>query len=190
MGYRSTNTIFITAAPLETGPQAPEDGAAAVGFASRATPKKVKALTGRCIVGFGMRSGVDAAAVGLGFTHVTVTRDYDLADGTAPAGVVYFTPSDWLVNNRVTIAPAPVAAELDVDGRVTISLVTNTASGTTPTGSYYAVREVIVGQPQRSYRITIPSDVAGFTVDLGYLEDPVVDSGYGLGGYGTSGYGA
>lgn len=191
MGYRSTNTIFITAAPLEVGPQVADSGTVTVGFSTRATPKKVKALTGRCAVGFGARSGVDAESVGLGFTHVTVTRDYDLADGREPAGTVYFTPSDWLVNSGVIIPAAAVAAALDVNGRIVASLAANTDLATVPAGSYYTVREEIVGQPVRSYRVIVPH-AFGALVDLGALAEAYPSTllgGYGLGGYGTSEYG-
>jgi hypothetical protein len=151
------------------------------------TPGHTSAVAG---VATGAGTADDAAATSLaGFTRVTVTRDYSLADGAPPTGTVYFTPSDWLLNNGVTIPAAPVAAPLDAAGRISVDLATNTDSDTTPAGSYYTVREEITGQPVRSYQITIPSDTAGFSVALGHLEDPVVGSGYGIGSYGLSGYG-
>jgi hypothetical protein len=138
------------------------------------------------------------------FTQVTVTRDYDLADGTDPSGIVYFTPSAWLVNG-VTVPAAEVAVALDIDGVLTVDLFANTDPGTTPTGSYYTVREVILGQPTRTYRVIIPHDL-GSPLDLALMASvyPSVltglsvgyglgyGTGYGLGygtGYGTSTYG-
>lgn len=123
----------------------------------------------------------------MAFTQVTVTRDYDLATGSAPTGTVSFTPSDWLVNSGVTVVAAAVVAHLDVDGQIAVALAANTDPDTTPADSYYLVQEDIIGQPRRIYQITIPSDIGGFTVALTYLEDAGVD-GYGI-GYGTSGYG-
>jgi len=129
----------------------------------------------------------------VGFTHVTVTRDYDLATGDAPTGVVYFTPSDWLVNSGVTVPAAQVAARLDAAGAITVDLIANTDLATTPTGSWYVVREEISGQPVRSYRMIVPHGMGSF-LDLTALEEayPAVftgGSGYGSSTYGTSGYG-
>lgn len=101
------------------------------------------------------------------FTQVTVTRDYDLATGAAPTGTVYFTPSVWLVNT-VTVPAAEVAVALNVAGAISVDLFANTDPATAPAGSYYTVREVIVGQPQRSYRVRVPHD-AGSTIDLSTL---------------------
>jgi hypothetical protein len=103
------------------------------------------------------------------FTQIVVTRDYDLATGSPPAGTVSFTPSAWLVNSGVTIPAASVVATLDVAGKISISLAANTDPGTVPAGSYYTVAEVIVGQARRSYRIYIPYD-AGPVLDLGQVE--------------------
>jgi len=101
---------------------------------------------------------------------------------------VTFTPSHWLVNNGVTVPAAPVVATLDAAGRLSISLVSNVDIDTVPAGSYYEVQEDILGQPRRNYQITVPADIAGFSVALTYLQDGGSD-GYGIGGYGTSGYG-
>jgi len=122
------------------------------------------------------------------FTQVTVTRDYDLATGSAPSGQVSFTPSDWLVNSGVTVPAAPVVALLDAAGKVAVVLVANTDPDTVPAGSYYLVQEDITGQPRRIYQITIPASVGGFTVDIEYLRDPG-GAGYGIGGYGITPYG-
>jgi hypothetical protein len=104
------------------------------------------------------------------FTYVLVTRDYDLATREAPHGRVYFTLSDWLVNDGITIVPAPRYALLDQDGTIAISLVANTDPTTDPAGSVYAVREVISGQPVRTYQVQIPH-TAGPTVDLSTLPE-------------------
>lgn len=101
------------------------------------------------------------------FTQVTVTRDYDLATGAAPTGTVYFTLSTWLVNT-VTVPPVVVAAPLNEAGQISINLFANTDPATVPANSYYTVREQILGQPQRSYRVRIPHD-AGSSLDLSTL---------------------
>lgn len=187
MGYRTTNQIFITSAPVEVGPGAPGLGTAALGAFGRATVKKVATQGGRAAVGLVARTERKVAvqtgrlAVGLAgfpvsslpgpagsFTHVTVTRDYDLATGAAPAGTVTFTPSAWLVNNGVTVVAAPVVATLDVDGVIAIDLVANTDPGTAPAGSHYTVREDIRGQLRRTYRVVIPHG-AGSPIELSGL---------------------
>jgi hypothetical protein len=64
------------------------------------------------------------------FTYVTVTRDYDLADGEEPIGTVVFTPTAAMVNAGVTVVAAPVRAVLDTAGVLTISLAANTDPAT------------------------------------------------------------
>jgi hypothetical protein len=105
---------------------------------------------------------------------------------------VYFTPSQWLVNSGVTIPAATVSAPLSAAGRIAVSLAANTDPATGPSGSYYTVREDIVGQPARSYRVVVPHNL-GPIVDLAALAAiyPAValTAGYGVGGYGSSRYG-
>jgi hypothetical protein len=101
------------------------------------------------------------------FTTVTVTRDYDLADGTDPTGTVTFTPTTVMVNG-VTVVAAPVKARLDVDGVLSIALAANTDPDTTPANSYYLVRED-VGGAVRSYYVQIRHD-AGVSVNLATLD--------------------
>lgn len=104
----------------------------------------------------------------MAFTFVTVTRDYDLATSEAPTGGLYFTPSDWMVNGGVTIAPAARYGRLDAAGIASITLAANTDPGTTPTGTHYLVEEAIQGQPIRRYAVVIPHN-AGPTVNLSTL---------------------
>lgn len=160
-----------------------------VGFAATTagTAKKVAAQGGRTTAGC---ATVSITPVLSPFTYVTVVRDYDLADGSSPVGEVFFTPSEWLLNNHVTVAPAAVAVALDAQGKISISLVANNNSGTTPTGSYYTVCEEIIGQPRRCYKVIIPCDQT--MLDLGVLEaiyPAIPTGGYGTSGYGTGGYG-
>jgi hypothetical protein len=102
------------------------------------------------------------------FTTVTLTRDYDLADGTDPTGTVTFTPTTPMVNG-VTVVAAPVVARLDADGLLSIELAANTDPATlpAPTG-YYLVQEVI-GGVARSYYVQIPHNL-GSTIDLATLD--------------------
>jgi hypothetical protein len=102
----------------------------------------------------------------MAFTTVTVTRDYDLADGTDPAGTVTFTPTTPMVNG-VTVVAAPVTARLDVDGLLSIQLAANTDPATAPVGTAYLVEESIAGTT-RSYYVTVPHD-EGSTINLADL---------------------
>ena len=128
----------------------------------------------------------------MAFTTVTVTRDYDLADGTDPAGTVTFTPTTPMING-VTVVAAPVTARLDVDGILSIQLAANTDPATLPSAdSYYLVQEV-VGGASRSYYVQIPHNL-GSPLDLAalaaaYPSVPTALVGYGGGGYGITGYG-
>lgn len=102
----------------------------------------------------------------MAFTTVTITRDYDLADGTDPTGTVTFTPTTPMVNG-VTVVAAPVVARLDVDGMLSIELAANTDPATLPAGTAYLVEENI-GGAIRSYYVTVPHD-QGSAVDLSTL---------------------
>lgn len=124
----------------------------------------------------------------MAFTYVTVTRDYDLATSAPPTGDVYFTPTQWLVNAGVTIVPATRRAPLDTAGVISIPLAANTDPTTTPLGSRYQVREVITGQPVRTYEVQIPHNI-GSLVDLSGLAPGGAGTGYGSSGYGSGGYG-
>lgn len=106
----------------------------------------------------------------MAFTTVTVTRDYDLADGTDPTGTVTFTPTTPMING-VTVVAAPVTGRLDVDGLLSIELAANTDPATLPVGGYYLVNEV-VGGASRSYYVQIRHD-AGSTIDLSTLDTVV-----------------
>jgi hypothetical protein len=102
------------------------------------------------------------------FTTVTVTRDYDLADGTDPTGTVTFTPTAPMING-VTVVAAGVTERLNVDGRLTIELAANTDPDTLPSpDGYYLVKEVIAGAT-RSYYVQIPHD-QGSDIDLSTLD--------------------
>lgn len=103
----------------------------------------------------------------MAFTTVTVTRDYDLANGADPAGTVTFTPTAPMVNGPTVVA-APVVGTLDVDGLLSIDLAANTDPATLPIGVSYLVKEV-VGGASRSYYVVIRHDI-GSTVDLSTLD--------------------
>lgn len=93
----------------------------------------------------------------MAFTYVTVTCDYDLADGFDPSGTVTFTPSTTLVNAGVVNIAAPVSRRVDVDGVLSISLAANTDPGTAPANSTYTVTEQL-NATQRIYKIRVPHD--------------------------------
>ncbi len=103
----------------------------------------------------------------MAFTIVTVTRDYDLADGTDPVGTVSFTPTTPMVNGPTVVA-AKVTGRLNIDGILTIDLAANTDPATVPVGGAYLVEESI-GGATRKYYVVIPHN-AGSSIDLGALD--------------------
>lgn len=104
------------------------------------------------------------------FTHVTVTRDYDFADGVDPGGYVTFQPTTPIVNDGVTVVASARRADLDVDGQISIPLAANTDPDTIPSGSAYQVVEKITGQQTRTYYVVIPHDGPP-TLDLSELDE-------------------
>jgi hypothetical protein len=101
------------------------------------------------------------------FTVVTLTRDYDFADGADPAGTVSFTPVVPMING-VTVVTAKVTARLDLDGLLNVALAANTDPATLPTGSSYLVEESI-GGASRKYYVQVPHD-QGSPLDLSTLD--------------------
>jgi hypothetical protein len=107
------------------------------------------------------------------FTQVTLTRDYDLADGTDPlTGWVQATPTAPMYNAGVTIPAVPVRRDLDIDGLLALPLVANTDPATTPTGVSYKIEELIQGVG-RTYYVTVPHG-AGSTLDMATLATATV----------------
>lgn len=102
----------------------------------------------------------------MAFTIVTITSNYDLANGIDPVGAVGFTPTAAMVNGPTVVA-AKVTRRLNIDGVLIIDLVANTDPGTAPAGTHYLVEEAINGV-SRSYTVTIPHN-AGSTIDLSTL---------------------
>lgn len=103
----------------------------------------------------------------MAFTVVTITADYDLANGTDPVGSISFTPTKPMVNGT-TVVSAPVARRLNIDGLLLIDVAANTDPATTPDDAVYLVEESI-GGATRNYYVTIPHD-AGAVVDLADLD--------------------
>ena len=186
--YQPAGTQLVVTAPAVVRVGDLLTGAAAVGLTAQGVAKKIATVGGASTLGpgtwaAGRRKVTQAGLVGLGvegeaapvghpagsFSHITVTRDYNLATGDSPSGFVYFTPSTWLVNNKVTLGPAPVTAALDSLGQISISLVANNDPGTVPPASFYTVREAILGQPTRTYKVAIPYNATNATVDLSTL---------------------
>ncbi len=93
----------------------------------------------------------------MAFTQITITQDFNLADGGDPSGTVTFTPSAPMLNSDITVPAAPVAGRLDGTGALSITLDATTDPATTPTGVTYRVDEKINGVT-RSYYVEIPHD--------------------------------
>lgn len=191
MGYRSTNIVLVLQAPIDVPPGSPQVGVAGLGTVVTGKAKKIVAQTGRTSMGLSGQISLvhgqpQTGRVSLGlsatgraghvdvtgaFTHVTIVRTYELATGEPPTGVVYFTPSDWLLHAGITVAAAVVPAVLDSEGQISISLVANTDPGTVPVNSHYVVHEAIVGQANRTYKVSVPYN-QGLSIDLSTL--PVI----------------
>lgn len=120
--------------------------------------------TNEIIVSSGLRLALSQPGVSpVGFTYVTVTADYDLANGLDPVGTVSFTLSQPMVNDDTVVA-APVSRALNIDGVLLIDLAANTDPATLPANTFYTVLEDINGAT-RSYTVVVPHS-AGATVSL------------------------
>ena len=91
-------------------------------------------------------------------TLVTVTHQWENADGSVPNGSVSFTLNSQSEGAQgVTVDTQPVIAEL-VNGAISQELVANVDQNGDPDGSYYTVVESIVGSVVTQYPITITPD--------------------------------
>lgn len=106
----------------------------------------------------------------MAFTYPVVQHTWINADGTPSSGQVEFVLSTALTNSSITISPTPVTASLDQNGAISQPLASNVDAGTTPNSSFWTVVERILGAPQRTFSIQLPSASAGaLYVDLGSL---------------------
>lgn len=141
-------------------------GSCSMGMSGHVTNKKVAVEMAQVLIGqAGTRTTPPPPPP---FTHVLLTRGYDMADGDAAAGTLYFTPSAWRRNQGITVVGATVSAVLDGEGLLSISLAANNDPATFPPATYYTVREEILGQPSRSYKVVVPFN-AGPALDLSTL---------------------
>lgn len=115
----------------------------------------------------------------MAFTYVTVTATYETADDVAAAGRVEFTPVDQM-RNGLTVVSTTVSETLDASGGLSIRLAATTDPATIPVGVTYRVVERIVGQPIRTYYVSVPHD-QGATLQL-------ADLPAGAAGGGSSGF--
>lgn len=106
----------------------------------------------------------------MSFTVITVTRTYQNEDGTAAAGTVQFQLNQPIANGGVTRYHTPLTVTLNASGALSVPLVANDDTGTTPQGSFYIVIERVTSASNREYTVVVPSDAPGGTVDLGTLE--------------------
>lgn len=86
--------------------------------------------------------------------------------GVTPArGKVIFTLSNSITDelgNQI-VAPLPITANLDVDGRIQVRLYTTDVLGLNQPETFYRVTEEIKGASRRTYNITIDSTLANPT---------------------------
>ncbi|WP_322768416.1 hypothetical protein [Frankia sp. Cr1] len=96
-------------------------------------------------------------------TTINVQGSWIKPDGTVAAGSVWFEPSVPLVDagGDVIVAPVKVAATLDVNGAISVTLPATDDTDVSPTGWTYTVTERITGAPQRSYSIGVPVSSPG-----------------------------
>lgn len=106
----------------------------------------------------------------MAFHLITLTGTYKRQNGVAATGSVTVTLQTALQDPATNQFRAPYSEtdQLDVNGAVSFSVVATNSPGVTPTGVTYLIDETI-DDVTRSYRVEIPFDAAGSTVDLADL---------------------
>lgn len=92
----------------------------------------------------------------MAFTSVTVTKSWENPDGTIPVGTVTFTLSAEITDSSTgkSVPAEPIVAAL-AGGVLKQTLLANNDTTTVPTGTIYAVSEVVDGLTN-TYNISIP----------------------------------
>ena len=89
----------------------------------------------------------------MAFTRITVQEQYETPTGGPASGTVEFTPVDQMHNGSLVVS-SPVADTLE-GGVLSINLAATTDPATTPPGVTYRVIERILGQPVRTYYLSL-----------------------------------
>ena len=103
----------------------------------------------------------------MAFTSASVTHTFTNADGTPASGVVEFTLSARMANSGTSIAPNSVTYSLSSSGALSATLTSNVDSATVPQTTNWKVDMRILGAPEETDFICVPS--GGGTYDLGAL---------------------
>lgn len=104
----------------------------------------------------------------MALTATTVTHTVLNSDGTAGSGSITFMLSKRITNGSTTILPAaPITANLNGSGALSVSLYSNVDTGTVPGDSQWLVAFRLAGASEEQFAITVP--IGPGTVDLGSL---------------------
>lgn len=105
----------------------------------------------------------------MSFTTVTITHQFQNADGSPAIGEVEFSLTKGMTNSGLTILPIAVTADLDGEGNLSQTLVSNLDAGTNPQDSYWRVDLRLTGIEPQTYFIQVPvgSGTVGLTGELG-----------------------
>jgi hypothetical protein len=114
-------------------------------------------------------------------TLITVTRRYELEDGSPGAGTVTFILTAPLQDSagRVLRVPVPLSAALDGTGAFSIVLAATDDPTTQPIGLGYTVTEAITGATPRTYTIVVPHVTPGGVLDLSTAAPATTTPQYG-----------
>lgn len=100
----------------------------------------------------------------MSFTVATITHLFVNADGTPASGAVEFALTKRMSQTGQTIVPGTLTANLNASGQLSQPLTANVDSGTIPQDAQWRATLRIIGDPQDTFFITVPS--GGGTVDL------------------------
>lgn len=103
----------------------------------------------------------------MSFTTATIGHNFTNADQTPASGQIKFTLTKMVTNGTTSLVPASITASLNASGVLSQVLTSNADPATTPTDSQWRVDIDILGAPNQSYFIVVPT--GGGSIDLGTL---------------------
>lgn len=112
----------------------------------------------------------------MAFTLITITGQFEQADGTPAQGSVTATCSRALTNGALQVADSPEVGHLNSEGKLVnaadeaFKLAANDDAATEPTGTFYEFVVAVGNAPTRTFTAVVPHAAVEGKIDLTELE--------------------